>query len=702
MLACLILTKTFLSSTALGAGQEYEDSILELRKAFQLYRSSDFEAAWEAFDEEAIARLQVPEYLYFYKGLAALSLQDKGDEWLEKGFKNLTKAYRLAGRKGLRAKIKSPLQSALESLTLSDYKNGKGFYALKRLESFRALSSSLWSSKWEALYLEGLVQTQQMSRAKALALANPRLLTSSRIKKLKVSWNLPERWHGKKAPLGKTFHSPISGWIKTVAGVRQNFRKIVSYLKKHHLEDDLSPLVGGIARAYAWSHKNKKAGRPFLKEFKTYRFQLPPKVLYGLIDPLWDRGYFTEAQEIGTYVTKHFPAIDDRSKVLYALGRLAQDLGDHKSAIDHFKDYQKKFPQGRHLEASLFNLAFSYFLLKDEKAIQGFESYLSAYSRGGHATGARYFYIRALERHKKKVKYQKALDDLLTTYPLSFYSFVLKLEQGQQRLWNKDLFSDKAPPFLKTSLFPTTFKNQMLLRRVSELKKLELREDAGEELSQFSFSGEFPDLMYYVAKTFEDLGVSHLSLHFLTRLLYVDPNLHPYLSIKKLFPNKYASEIKAISKKQKSPIPVSLIQAQMRQESAFNEKAVSPAGAKGLMQLMPGTAKAMFKAMGEKRKLDIIDPKVNMRLGIFLMGRLLKRYDGNIVYALAAYNAGQTPVERWRKARGHLSPIEFAEAIPYKETRIYVLAILRNWMIYQKVYEQKRGKALEPRFVFKS
>ncbi len=124
-----------------------------------------------------------------------------------------------------------------------------------------------------------------------------------------------------------------------------------------------------------------------------------------------------------------------------------------------------------------------------------------------------------------------------------------------------------------------------------------------------------------------------------------------------------------------------LILSLIKQESAFNPKAASHAGAWGLMQLMPFTALEMNSEM---TRLDLLNPESNMRAGTGYFKKLLKRYSGSVVLALAAYNAGPNAVNRWIK-EGKLKNGEllFAEQIPYKETRDYVFSILRNHAWYQ-------------------
>ena len=135
-------------------------------------------------------------------------------------------------------------------------------------------------------------------------------------------------------------------------------------------------------------------------------------------------------------------------------------------------------------------------------------------------------------------------------------------------------------------------------------------------------------------------------------------------------------------------VPESLVYAIIRAESSFLPTALSPAGAVGLMQLMPSTAKTI--ASGGKGKLDansLTNPSTNIRFGVQHLRDLLTLYKGNLVLAIAAYNAGSGNVNRWRKAVGELPSDEFVESIPYPETREYVKKVLSSTEIYNRMYK---------------
>lgn len=130
----------------------------------------------------------------------------------------------------------------------------------------------------------------------------------------------------------------------------------------------------------------------------------------------------------------------------------------------------------------------------------------------------------------------------------------------------------------------------------------------------------------------------------------------------------------------------SLVYGVMRSESSFSPTALSPVGARGLMQLMPATAAAMAKQR-EFNPDRLVDPATNIALGVRHLKDLVDLYQGNTTFAVAAYNAGTTAVNRWRSAFGNLPRDEFIESIPYSETREYVKKVLATANLYQLLYE---------------
>jgi soluble lytic murein transglycosylase len=127
-------------------------------------------------------------------------------------------------------------------------------------------------------------------------------------------------------------------------------------------------------------------------------------------------------------------------------------------------------------------------------------------------------------------------------------------------------------------------------------------------------------------------------------------------------------------------------------ESKFDPRR-SPAGAQGLMQLMPQTAEFLARRSGgiSFRVSDLGKPRVNIAYGSYLLRYLIDHYDGNVPLALAAYNAGITNVDRWlARAQARGQPLTIGQ-IPYAETRLYVERVLDAQQEYRRAYAKQLG-----------
>jgi soluble lytic murein transglycosylase len=139
-----------------------------------------------------------------------------------------------------------------------------------------------------------------------------------------------------------------------------------------------------------------------------------------------------------------------------------------------------------------------------------------------------------------------------------------------------------------------------------------------------------------------------------------------------------------------------LVHAIARQESQFAQNAISHAGARGLMQLMPGTAREEANRAGiQYMQASLIDDaSYNIRLGSNHIDRLLVRYNGSVPLALAAYNAGPGNVNKWLASNGdprngRIDWIDWIERIPFSETRGYVHRVLENAVVYEALHPDK-------------
>lgn len=155
-----------------------------------------------------------------------------------------------------------------------------------------------------------------------------------------------------------------------------------------------------------------------------------------------------------------------------------------------------------------------------------------------------------------------------------------------------------------------------------------------------------------------------------------------------LYPQPYMKELQGVLKK--ANLDPLILLSLIRQESVFNPGARSRVGARGLMQLMPTTARRLQRGV---RDNQLTIPKKNIELGAKYFQQLHKRYDGNLVYILSAYNAGESRVDRWKgQYFAGDDMLRNIEMIPFLETRNYVKLIFRNLFFYKTLVASQEQK----------
>ncbi len=151
-----------------------------------------------------------------------------------------------------------------------------------------------------------------------------------------------------------------------------------------------------------------------------------------------------------------------------------------------------------------------------------------------------------------------------------------------------------------------------------------------------------------------------------------------------MYPKLYWDAI--VRESRKHNLDPYLVAGLIRQESRFESEAVSSAGALGLMQLMPGTARLLEGRRLSRRQT--FDADTNIRLGTKYLAQLLARFDGNVEKAVAGYNAGGSRVVEW-STEDHADAAEFVESIPITQTREFVHTVLRNYRFYHDLYSKR-------------
>jgi soluble lytic murein transglycosylase len=286
------------------------------------------------------------------------------------------------------------------------------------------------------------------------------------------------------------------------------------------------------------------------------------------------------------------------------------------------------------------------------------------------------------------------LQKLISKYPFSYYGMRLRSETAEY-VWewpyaSKNENAEKESPFeewILSSAHKNTWDRFIVLKEVgwSEESLLEI-----EALPQV----QDPYLKAQLAKSFAGAKVYPPVIRYLNQAGDQADDLRSSAWVSLGFPKFYQEAVeKEAAKYNLSPF---VILSLMRQESAFNPRAVSTSNAMGLMQMIPPTAREIAQDLKLKKveiPRSLFVPELNIQMGTYYLGKLVKEFNQSVPMALAAYNAGPHRLKTFFRARNpkieglNLSLDPFAEIwmdeLPWFETSYYVKAILRNYFIYQ-------------------
>ncbi len=284
-----------------------------------------------------------------------------------------------------------------------------------------------------------------------------------------------------------------------------------------------------------------------------------------------------------------------------------------------------------------------------------------------------YWLYRSQMQLKREKEAKKTLATLQARYPFSFHTLVALTAMGKDP--GTILDRDISPIFTRSQNTPSL---NHLLEAQEWANRFGLAAASAKllEWSLKASQGVEPEVMVYLAELKEGHGDHHGKISILTDVLYNNPALVSRETLEQYFPKV----LFPVFDKQSAMIDPYLLIAVARRESAFRVNAVSGAKARGLLQIMPATAR---KIAGD---VNLLDPEVNVEIGAKYLTQLLQKTNGNIHLALAGYNAGPHKVSAWTQRYPVTDPILFIDMIPFRETREYVASVLRNYYWYRRIH----------------
>ncbi len=420
---------------------------------------------------------------------------------------------------------------------------------------------------------------------------------------------------------------------------------------------------------------------------------------------------------------------DSAALKLYLLSELSRNEGDTSAHDRIVADMVARYPTSRWLEEALYSGGNMYLLKHDSShAAELYAQLTTSFPTSTYAPSAHWRWAWMNYRMRRLPEAARLMDEQIERYsagievpaalywrariyeteesnPAAAYAFYRTISESYCNFYYAELARRRMrilgqqpavepSPVLAAVRKPTTPTLETVpdddphLSKARLLANAALNEYIGPEISASPTSASWGDLAQ--AQIYSSFGensralqsMKHSGISFFTQPVASVPAAYWHL----LFPQPYWSDL--VQQSQRNDLDPYLVASLIRQESEFNPAAVSHANAYGLMQLLPSVGKSLAKQQGVK-PFDagrLLDPHINLQLGTANLKQVINRYGGQLEYALAAYNAGDTPVRQWIASGDFRDVPEFVESIPYTETREYVQAILRNRELYRILY----------------
>ncbi len=339
---------------------------------------------------------------------------------------------------------------------------------------------------------------------------------------------------------------------------------------------------------------------------------------------------------------------------------------------------------------NLWALGWTYFLAKRfDDALRTFDRYQQRFPDGDYLSNSLFWAGKIDDRLGNRAKRDAKWHELESKYPYGYFSYRARELAGEAPIPPSEIANGNVFPNVDALIASA---GDPRLDAVRELAAVGLYPEATAEMKRVAAA--YPTnagLAYMLADLYVQAGQPFAANNVLQRR-FRDFIRHggsgiPHRFWEILYPLAYWDTIKSeAAKRQLDPY---LIASIIRQESGFEPSTVSNAGAVGVMQIMPAEAAriATDAGMASATREQLFDPATNIAVGAAEFSQKLARVGGNTTLAIAAYNAGEDAVGKWR-AQVPVDDVDlFVESIPYAETRLYVKTVTRNRFEYRRIYE---------------
>ena len=382
-------------------------------------------------------------------------------------------------------------------------------------------------------------------------------------------------------------------------------------------------------------------------------------------------------------------------EALLSVGNYFYLLDDRANYTKWFQRLVDAFPEGKHASYAHWKICWRAWLDDAPNRAALLNEHIQRFGSTSTGAAAIYWLGRLHEENGRKAEAAAHFKAITGGFP--HYHYASLAETRLQRLGgaSADASTERklldGLPRVRPLASQPLSATQVLLNRGEELRQLGFDEDARTVYSRVDYrrpDGHFAGL--HLGRLHRNREEHYLALRAMKRYVFGYLRI-PYESLdteywRLLYPIGWEDRLRARS--ERHGLDPYLVAALIRQESEFHPGAKSRAGALGLMQIMPGTGRTLFRRLGipgfTNRKLTV--PDTSLRLGTFHLKNVLAEFGGELEKTLAAYNAGERRIAQWMALGPFEDNEEFAETIPFSETRGYVQAVLRNRAMYERIY----------------
>lgn len=385
------------------------------------------------------------------------------------------------------------------------------------------------------------------------------------------------------------------------------------------------------------------------------------------------------------------------ASALLSAGNMFLLRRDYDKSIDNYRELATRFPKDPRASYAHWKAAWlDYRQGRNEQAREEFINQVRQWPNGTEVPAALYWRARIAEDGQDLVTARSWYAKLADRFRNYYYGYLARerlSKLGGLSDVGTDAVLESIPPvkpFEEGAQQTTVPESDLRVEKARLLENAGLADFAVKELqaSEGGTGANWATLQ--IARVYRDAGKYHRALQLLKRAVptyySVELSALPREYWEHLFPRPYWTDLKSNSLI--NGLDPTMVASLIRQESEFNPGAISHANAWGLMQLLPTVGRGEAKEMKLRGFVteQLLSPNINLKLGTRYFKEMVDRYNGQVEYALAAYNAGTNRVDDWLGNGKFRDVPEFVESIPFTETREYVQAIVRNAQVYRRLY----------------